>query len=117
MRDLEVRMVVLTIDDLDKSIAFYVETLGMKLKFRDGDRYAAIDGGSITIALAANVDHPIPGEVVVGLKAADVDAVVASITAAGGTIVEPAYDDAHERRAVVRDSGGNGLVIYAPIAR
>jgi catechol 2,3-dioxygenase-like lactoylglutathione lyase family enzyme len=50
MSDYDVRMVVLSTGDLDESIRFYTETLGMKLKFRDGAHYAAIDGGSITIA-------------------------------------------------------------------
>lgn len=117
MSDLDPRMMVLSTDDIGASIAFYVETLGMTLKFRDGDRYAAIDGGSITIALATAADHPIPGEAVLGLKTADVDGAAAAIAAGGGTILKPAYDDAHERRAVVRDSAGNGLVIYGPLPR
>lgn len=110
----DLRMVVLTSDDLERSIQFYVGTLGMKLKFRDGDRYAAIDAGSVTIALAAADDHPIPGEVVIGLKATDVDGLAASIVADGGALITVAHDDLHERRAVLRDSSGNGLVLYAP---
>jgi predicted enzyme related to lactoylglutathione lyase len=117
MGSFDVRMIVVSTKDISASVAFYVETLGLKLKFRDGDRYAAIDAGSVTIALAAPVDHPLPGEVVVGIKTADVDAAVAVIEAGGGTVVKSAYDDAHERRAVVRDQGGNGLVIYGPLPR
>jgi len=79
----------------------------MTLKFRDGDRYAAIDGGSITItitiALAIAVDHPVPGETVLVSKTADVDGAAVAIAAGGGTILRPAYDDAHERRAVMRE--------------
>ena len=66
MSDHTVRMIVLSTDDLDASIRFYTETLGMPLKFRDGDHFAAIDGGSVTLALATSLDHPIPGQVVVG---------------------------------------------------
>ncbi|PJE01453.1 MAG: glyoxalase/bleomycin resistance/dioxygenase family protein, partial [Mycobacterium sp.] len=36
----EVRMIVLSTDDLDESIRFYSETLGMAVKFRDGDHFA-----------------------------------------------------------------------------
>jgi lactoylglutathione lyase len=115
--DYDVRMVVLSTDDLDESIRFYTETLGMKLKFRDGAHYAALDGGSITLALATAVDHPIPGQVVVGIKTADVDAAAKAIEANGGGIVRGPYDDAHERRAVVYDHKGNGLVFYSPLAR
>ena len=54
MSDYDVRMVILSTDDLDDSIRFYSETLGMTLKFRDGAHYAALDGGSITLALATS---------------------------------------------------------------
>lgn len=117
MSDHDVRMILLSTDDLDESIRFYTETLGMSLKFRDGTHFAAIDAGSVTIALATSIDHPIPGQVVVGVKTPDVDAAVAGIEAAGGAVVRAAYDDAHERRAVVYDNQGNGLVFYSPLKR
>ncbi len=117
MSDYDVRMVILSTDDLDESIQFYSETLGMPLKFRDGAHYAALDGGSITLALATSVDHPIPGQVVVGIKTADVDAAAKAIEENGGAIVKAPYDDAHERRAVVYDHKGNGLVFYSPLGR
>ena len=110
-------MVVLSTDDLDESIRFYTETLGMSLKFRDGAHYAALDGGSVTLALATAVDHPMPGRVVVGIKPADVDAAAEAIEANGGAIVKGPYNDAHERRAVVYDDKGNGLVFYSPLAK
>jgi lactoylglutathione lyase len=115
LSDYDVRMVVLSTDDLDESIKFYTETLGMALKFRDGAHYAALDGGSITLALATAVDHPMPGHVVVGIKTPDVDAAAEAIEAHGGAVVKGPYNDAHERRAVVYDHKGNGLVFYSPL--
>ena len=117
MSGYDVRMVVLSTDDLDASIRFYTETLGMALKFRDGAHYAALDGGSITIALATAVDHPMPGQVVVGIRTDDVDAAARAVEADGGAIVRQPYDDARERRAVVYDHKGNGLVFYSPLPR
>ncbi|OBF54314.1 hypothetical protein A5756_15085 [Mycobacterium sp. 852002-53434_SCH5985345] len=117
MSEHEVKMIILSTDDLDESIRFYGETLGMPLKFRDGAHFAALDGGSVTLALATPVDHPIPGHVVVGIKTADVDAAAKAVEASGGGIVKAPYDDAHERRAVVYDNKGNGLVFYKPLAR
>lgn len=113
----QVRMVVLSTDDLDKSIRFYTETLGFPLKFRDGDHFAALDGGTITLALATELDHPIHGQVVVGVKTDDVDGAAAAIDEHGGGIAKGPYDDAHERRAVVYDNEGNGLVFYSPLQR
>ena len=117
MSEHDVRMVVLSTDDLEESIKFYSETLGMPLKFRDGAHFAALDGGSITLALATAIDHPLPGKVVVGIKTADVDAAAKAIEDNGGAIVKGPYNDAHERRAVVYDHKGNGLVFYSPLPR
>lgn len=117
MSEPQVRMIVLSTDDLDESIRFYSETLGMPLKFRDGAHFAALDGGGITVALATAVDHPIPGQVVVGIKTDDVDAAAKAVEASGGGIVKAPYDDAHERRAVVYDNKGNGLVFYKSLHR
>ena len=117
MSDHEVKMIILSTDNLDESIAFYTETLGMPLKFRDGAHFAAVDGGPVTIALATAVDHPIHGQGVVGSKTADVDAAAKAVEESGGGIVTGPYDDAHERRAVVYDNKGNGIVFYSPLQR
>lgn len=116
MSDHEVKMIILSTDNLDESIKFYGDTLGMGVKFSDGTHFAALDGGPVTLALATEIDHPIPGQVVVGIKTADVDAAAKAVEAAGGGIVKGPYDDAHERRAVVYDPKGNGLVFYSPLA-
>jgi lactoylglutathione lyase len=113
----EVKMIMLSTEDLDSSIDFYTQTLGFTLKFRDGTHFAALDGGTVTLALATEVDHPIPGKVVVGIKTDDVDAAANEAVAAGGGMVTAPYDDAHERRAVVYDAQGNGLVFYRPLQR
>jgi len=117
LSEYDVRMVVLSTDDLDDSIRFYTETLGMALKFRDGSHFAALDGGSVTLALATSLDHPIPGQVVVGIKTHDVDAAAQAVEDHGGGGLKGPYNDAHERRAVVYDHKGNGLVFYSPLAR
>lgn len=117
MADYDVRMIILTTENLDESIHLYTEVLGLPLKFRDGDHFAAIDGGSVTIALATEIDHPIPGQVVVGIKTSDVDGAAKAVEDGGGGLVKAAYDDAHERRAVVYDHFGNGLVFYSPHPR
>jgi catechol 2,3-dioxygenase-like lactoylglutathione lyase family enzyme len=110
-------MIFLTTDDLEESIKFYCETLGFALKFRDGAHFAALDGGSVTLALATSIDHPLPGKVVVGIRTDDVDGASRSIEENGGAVVKAPYDDAHERRAVVYDNKGNGLVFYTPLPR
>lgn len=115
--EFKVRMLLLSTDDLEESIRFYSEIMGMAPKFRDGAHFAALDGGSISIALATAVDHPMPGQVVVGIRTDDVDAAARAVEANGGAIVKGPYDDAHERRAVIYDHQGNGLVLYSPLGR
>jgi catechol 2,3-dioxygenase-like lactoylglutathione lyase family enzyme len=117
MIDCQVKLIILSTDDLDDSIKFYNETLGMGLKFRDGAHFAALDGGPVTLALASKVDHPIHGQVVVGNKTDDVDGAAKLVEDNGGGIVKGPYDDAHERRAVVYDNMGNGIVFYKPLGR
>jgi lactoylglutathione lyase len=53
----EVKTIVLSTDDLDESIRFYSDTLGLPMKFRDVAHFAALDGGPITLALATAMDH------------------------------------------------------------
>lgn len=66
----------------------------------------------MTLALATEIDHPIPGQVVVGIKTDDVDGAAKIVDENGGGVARQPYDDAHERRAVVYDGEGNGLVFY-----
>ena len=87
MSDYQVKLIILSTDDLDDSIKFYSDTLGMGLKFRDGAHFAALDGGPVTLALATDVDHPIPGQVVVGIKTDDVDGAAKAVEDSGGGIV------------------------------
>lgn len=113
----DTKMIILSTEDLDASLDYYTQTLGFTLKFRDGAHFAALDGNGITLALATPVDHPIPGKVVVGIKTDDVDASAAEAVAAGGGMVTAPYDDAHERRAVVYDDQGNGIVFYKSLGK
>ena len=87
------------------------------MKYRDGSHFAALDGGSVTVALATPADHPLPGQVAVGIRTDDVDGAAEAIEDTGGQVVRQPYDDAHERRAVVRDAQGNCLVFYTPLKR
>lgn len=117
MHTRELKMIVLPTEDRDESIRFYAKTLGFSLKFSDGNHFAALDGGTISIALATEIDLPIPGQVVVGIKTEDVDADAVAVDENSGEIVTAAYNDAHEGRAVAYDSQGNRMVLYSPLAR
>jgi lactoylglutathione lyase len=113
----EVKFIFLSTENIDESVTFYTEVLGFPLKFRDGSHFAALDAGQVTLALATSADHPIPGKVVVGIKSDDPDRDANLVDNNGGAVVQAAHDDAHERRAVVYDNEGNGLVFYRSLHR
>ncbi len=107
--------VLYPVPDVAAAVAFYRDGLGLAVKFQDGTRYAALDGGGVTFAIAAaeeSVAGPVPAA---SFKIADTDltAAVERLTAAGATVVSPATEGPHEIRAALRDPAGNPFVIYA----
>ena len=101
------------VGDMDQAISFFSEGLGFEVKFRDGDRFAALDGGSVTIALVGEAEDVTSGTPAMSVKVDDVAAAVEAIVAAGGTVVHPAHDGPHEVRATVADPWGSPFVLYA----
>lgn len=106
--------VLYPVADVDKAIVFYRDTLGLPLKFQDGSRYAALDGGRATLALAGAEEDVTQGRPAASFKVADVAATVTALEQAGGTVVRPPAEGPHEIRAVVTDPWGNALVLYSP---
>ena len=92
---------------LDAQLDFYT-ALGLTTRFRDGDRYAAVTDGTVTIGLADASQQPVAGRTVLSIQVDDLDACVASLGAAAGPVVT----GPHERRTTVTDPGGNPVVLY-----
>ncbi|MEU8103384.1 VOC family protein [Nonomuraea muscovyensis] len=101
--------VLIPVADLDQAIAFY----GLPVKFRDGDRFAALDGGGVTVALAGPAEH-VTDATAPSYRVADVALAVRELSARGGEVVRPPEDGPHETRAVLRDPSGNVFVLYSP---
>lgn len=106
--------VIVPAGDLDSQIAFYT-SLGLTVRFRDGDRYAAVTDGAVTVGLADRSQQPVAGRTLLSVEVADLDACIAQLVAAGATVGEPVVGP-HERRAVVQDPSGNPLVVYERLA-
>ena len=107
-------MVIHPVDDLDAALRFYQDAMGLELRFRDGDRFAALDAGGMTIALAAGEERGAEG-VAVSYKVDDVDAAVAALQTAGARVLRSPEDGPHERRAVLRDPSGHALMLYGDL--
>jgi len=105
-------MVVHPVRDLDAAIAFYTGPLGLSLKFRDGDRFAALDAAGTTIALAAGGESA-ADRTAVSYKVDDVAACVAALRAAGARVLREPARGPHETRAVLADPAGNPFIVYA----
>ena len=66
--------VTIMVSDMSRSIEFYTQRLGLKLKTRYGDEFAIVEGPGVTIGL-----HPTkeggaaPGSVSIGLGVDDVE--------------------------------------------
>jgi catechol 2,3-dioxygenase-like lactoylglutathione lyase family enzyme len=97
--------------DMDSAVAFYSQVLGLPLKFRDGDNWAAFDVAGVTLALEGGEGSGATAS----LRVKGLDDLVASLRARGATVSDP-RDAAHERRAELTDPAGNTLVLYEPRA-
>lgn len=112
--------VVLVVDDLDRSLAFYTDTLGLALGHRSGP-YAQLDTGRTRLALfersamaetlgqddLAAPDPSAPG-FELGFKVDDVDAAYEELTAAGASgAVAPTDRAWGQRTAYLRDPDGH----------
>jgi predicted enzyme related to lactoylglutathione lyase len=110
--------VIVSVADVGAALEFCERALGLPARFRDGDRYAALDAETGTIALAGPGEHPAGDGVAIGLRVDDLDAVAAQARAAGAVVVEDVVEGAHERRFTFRDPGGSAVfVAYEPLRR
>jgi predicted enzyme related to lactoylglutathione lyase len=111
----QARSLVLAVSDMDASCAFYGETMGFRLQFRDGERWAQFDAGGLTIALAGNGEAP-PGSIGISLKVLNLAQAVDALVLAGGGVTAPAARGPHEVRSTVTDPDGHLLHLYEPVA-
>ncbi|WP_235735336.1 VOC family protein [Nocardioides alcanivorans] len=106
--------VIVPVADVESAARFYVERLGLELRFRDGDRYAAVGDGSVTLGLAAPVEQPVEDRIVVSLQVESLEAFLAAWSADDGDVGE-IVEGGHERRVTLRDPFGNPVVVHERI--
>lgn len=98
--------VFIPVEDVGKAIEFY----GLPVRFRDGDRFALLEGG---IGLTGPAEH-LTGSTAVCLKTEDLARAVQDLLDRGGALVRGPEAGPHETRAVLRDPSGNLFVLYSP---
>ena len=110
----ELRQVLHPVSNVAAAVDFYAAAFGFGTKFVDGDRYAALDTGAATLALAGPEEDLTGGDPAAAIKVGNVEEALRSVVTAGGTVVRQPELGPHEVRAVVRDLWGNLVVVYAP---
>ncbi len=82
--------VILSVNDLEKSVAFYRDVLGMTKSSTPGE-FAFLDGGGVTLALrsAARAGPVIPGGVEISFEVGDVGATYQELKSKGVTFPYP----------------------------
>jgi catechol 2,3-dioxygenase-like lactoylglutathione lyase family enzyme len=95
--------------DMDAAVRFYSDVLGLTLKFRDGDNWAAFDINGVTFALEGGA----PQGARVSLRVDGLSSVVDQLRARGASVSE-VESGPHENRATLTDPAGNQLILYEP---
>lgn len=107
--------VIYPVTQMERAIAFYRDTLGLRLKFRDGDGWAAFDAGGTTLALQRVTEAERALPIKVSLKVSgDLDEFANRMSAAGAPL-SAVCTGVHEKTALVTDPDGNPITLYAPL--
>jgi predicted enzyme related to lactoylglutathione lyase len=103
---------LLPTDDMEATVAFLGGALGLKQKFRDGDRYCAFEFGGLTLGVVAGEEKVVSATALV-LRVEDVAAEAARLASAGASVVLAPQEGPHEVRAVLRRPDGGEIVLSA----
>ena len=110
-------IVTLAVADVDRSIKFYVEKLGFKLRYRAGDKWAEVDGPQITIGLHGGGHGPPPGargSIAIGLEVEQPLEEVVEVLANRSVKFEGPIVKGAVRLIAFGDPDGNALYLCEP---
>lgn len=115
MNVVKVTNVYYVVPDMDAALAFYRDTLGLNVKFQDGDKWTQFDVGSTQVAIAT----PAPGQVAAGsnatvvLQVDDLAATRAELMARGIAVSDVIDMGDHGSFFTCRDPAGNVVQFFA----
>ncbi len=124
----KVDYVMVIVSDMGRSVAFYRDTLGLRLKF-EAPGWSEFETGATTLALhpgtrtedsgAATQAGPVAGTCSLGFTVPDLDSTYAALCERGARFVMPPTERAKEgiRLAVCVDPDGLGISFAQPMAR
>lgn len=103
--------VELRVEDVDRALRFYRDTLGMDFPLSGGGADWK-ELASPPVALAIGRGPEPPGSIVLGLAVDDVDAAVEELRAKGVTILKEPWEADVCYRAIVQAPDGNVLMLH-----
>lgn len=115
MEVVKVSSVYYVVGEMDRALALFRDTLGLKLKFQDGAKWAQFDVTGTQVALAT----PAPGQVAPGggatlvLEVKDLDGARAELAGKGLVPSDVVSMGGHGRFFTVKDADGNPLQFFA----
>jgi lactoylglutathione lyase len=124
----KVDYVMVNVSDMHRSVAFYRDTLGLRLKF-ESPGWSEFDTGGTTLALhaatsaaggaAAGQAGPVAGTCSMGFSVPDLNSTYAELGKRGARFVMPPTEQKEEgiRLAVCIDPDGLAISFAEPIAR
>jgi lactoylglutathione lyase len=124
----KVDYVMVNVLDMRRSVVFYRDTLGLRLKF-ESPAWSEFETGATTLALhagtqavgseAATQDGPVAGTCSLGFSVPDLNRTYAELRERGACFVMPPTEQANEgiRLAVCIDPDGLAISFAEPMAR
>lgn len=110
------RRIIVSVSDLERSLALYRDALGLVEKYRQGEVVMlGVPGGDLEVMLHERPPTSGLAGVAVSFLVDDVDAATALAEKAGATVVDaPADQPGGERQGVLTDPDGHVLCLVAP---
>jgi catechol 2,3-dioxygenase-like lactoylglutathione lyase family enzyme len=106
------------VTDIEASVRFYTQTLGLKLRMRAGDKWAEIDAGPGLILGLHPAEPPhtpepgMRGSLAIGFNVTgELERVVKKLEQRGVEFHGPIVEDEHVRLAFFGDPDGNALYL------
>ena len=103
------------VGNMDQAVAFYKDTLGMNVKFRDGNRWTQFDVNGVGVALADSSEGSVPpgGGATVVLEVDNLLEMREKLTQSGAHVNAIVDMGGHGKYFTTKDPAGNIVQIFA----